>query len=261
MIKLWEHPLSPYVHKVKIALYEKNIPFEVGTPQAFTGAPTDYGKANPRLEVPALVDDGFAIFDSTIILDYIEDKWPTPALAPKVARERARVRMIEELCDSYYEAINWGMMEILTWRRASGAAADIIVARAHGQIDGVHAWLERELELRAYFNGDAFGYGDLCVWPFVKGSEKFGHSPKAGSKLARWLLEADRRESTRKSLAAAQEFLASATAASLPDLLASGAFKRQYRDHRLEWMIRSGGIDLVVEGMRKATVRFSEEIA
>jgi glutathione S-transferase/RNA polymerase-associated protein len=260
MLKLWEHPLSPYVQKVKIALYEKNLRFDVEVPQAFTGAPTDYQKANPRLEVPALVDDGFSIFDSTIILDYIEEKWPLPALLPKPPLERARVRMLEELCDTYYEAINWGMMEILLWRRATGELADMIVARAHRQIEGVHAWLERELGGRACFNGEAFGYGDLCVWPFVKGSETFGHPPKAGSKLATWLAQIDQRESVRKALSAAQEFLSSTTAASLPDLLASGTFKRQYRDHRLEWMLRCGGIEIVVEGLRKGTIRFSEEI-
>jgi glutathione S-transferase/RNA polymerase-associated protein len=44
-------------------------------------------------------------------------------------------------------------------------------------------------------------------------------------------------------------------------MLASGQFKRQYRDHRLEWMIRSGGVEVVIEGMRKGTIRFSEEIS
>ncbi len=40
MIKLYEHPFSPYVQKVKIALYEKNIPFETEIPDAFSGAAT-----------------------------------------------------------------------------------------------------------------------------------------------------------------------------------------------------------------------------
>jgi len=48
--------------------------------------------------------------------------------------------------------------------------------------------------------------------------------------------------------------------ANLPDfptLLAEGKIKRQYRDHRLEWMIRGGGISIVQEGIEKSTVRFS----
>jgi glutathione S-transferase len=123
MIKLYEHPFSPYVQKVKISLYEKNVPFETEIPDAFSGAPTDYGASNPRLEVPALVDDGFVIFDSTVILEYLEDKWPKPPMLPASPRDRARVRMIEDLCDTYYEAINWGLMEVQAWHRVTGEAA------------------------------------------------------------------------------------------------------------------------------------------
>ncbi len=178
MLKLYEHPFSPYAQKVKIALYEKNIPFEPEVPQAFTGSGTDYGKTNPRLEVPALVDDGFPIFDSTIIAQYLEDKWPQPPMLPESARDRARVRMIEDLCDTCYEPINWGLMEITAWGRATGDLADRIVARARQQTDGIFAWLNRELGSRPYFNGASFGYGDLCVYPFVRGSITFRNSPR-----------------------------------------------------------------------------------
>ena len=47
----------------------------------------------------------------------------------------------------------------------------------------------------------------------------------------------------------------------LPQMLESGAFARQYRDHRLEWMIRSGGIEVVIAGMKKKTIRFSSEVS
>jgi len=42
--------------------------------------------------------------------------------------------------------------------------------------------------------------------------------------------------------------------------LKSGLFKREYRDHRLEWMIRSGGLDVVLEGMKQDNIRFSNEL-
>ena len=82
---LFEHPLSPYAQKCKIALREKNVPFEARLPAgigARRGLRPGLPEANPRGEVPALVDGDVAIFDSTIILDYIEDKWPTPPLLP-----------------------------------------------------------------------------------------------------------------------------------------------------------------------------------
>jgi glutathione S-transferase/RNA polymerase-associated protein len=259
MIKLYEHPFSPYVQKVKISLFEKKVPFEVEIPNAFSGGATDYGKSNPRLEVPTLVDDGFAIFDSTVILEYLEDKWPKPAMLPAAPRDRARVRMLEELCDTYYEAINWGLMEVQAWKRASGEVAATITKRAEAQTAGIYQRLERELGSNSYFNGADFGWGDLSVFPFVNGSVVWGMAPKPGSKLAAWLEKVGKRESITKTIAATREFQGNMEA--LPAMLASGQFKRQYRDHRLEWMIRSGGIEVVIEGMKKGTLRFSEEIS
>jgi glutathione S-transferase len=247
MLKLYEHPFSPYVQKVKIALYEKNIPFETEIPDAFSGAPTKYGAFNPRLEVPALVDDEFTIFDSTIILDYLEDKWSNPPMLPVTPRERARVRMIEDLCDTYYEAINWGLMEVRAWKRAREQTA------------GVFTWLERELGTSQWFNGTSFGHGDLSVFPYLHGSVVWGVGPGTGSRLASWLERMDERESVRRTIAATEQFTGSMDA--LPAMLESGVFKRQYRDHRLEWMIRVGGVDVVLEGLRKGTIRFSEEVS
>ncbi|HXN85698.1 MAG TPA: glutathione S-transferase family protein [Candidatus Binataceae bacterium] len=259
MIKLYEHPFSPYVQKVKISLFEKKVPFEVEIPNAFSGGATDYGKSNPRLEVPALIDDGFAIFDSTVILEYLEDKWPKPAMLPALPRDRARVRMIEELCDTYYEAINWGLMEVQAWKRVIGETATAITKRAQSQTAGIYHRLERELGSNSYFNGADFGWGDLSVFPFVNGSVVWGMAPKPGSKLAAWLEKVGKRDSVVKTVAATREFQGNLE--SLPAMLASGQFKRQYRDHRLEWMIRSGGIEVVIEGMKKGTLRFSEEIS
>src|SRR5579884_3694906 len=139
---LYEHPLSPYAQKVKIALLEKGVPFEPRLPDFFGGDAT-FAAASPRLEVPALLDGDTAVFDSTIILEYIEDRWPAPPLLPRGAAERARVRMIEELCDTYYEAINWAVYEIRVFERATGELAARLLARAAEQVRGANAWLER----------------------------------------------------------------------------------------------------------------------
>jgi glutathione S-transferase/RNA polymerase-associated protein len=259
MLKLFEHPFSPYVQKVKIALYEKNVAFEVEVPDAFSGAPTVFGQTSPRLEVPALVDGDFAIFDSTIILDYIEEKWPAPALLPSTPRERARVRMIEDVCDTYYEAINWGLMEIRAWKRVSGEPAAQLQQKAYEQTAGVFKWLERELGGANYFNGESFGYGDLSVYPHVRGSVIWGNPPKAGTHLAQWVERVEERSSVRKTIEAAKPFEVSME--TLSAILESGAFARQYRDHRLEWMLRSGGVEVVLAGLKKKTIRFSSEIS
>ena len=52
---------------------------------------------------------------------------------------------------------------------------------------------------------------------------------------------------------------ARAVMAAVREMLERGEFKREYRDHRLEWMIRSGGLDVVVDGLEKDNIRFTDE--
>src|SRR5258708_27254450 len=108
MVTVYEHPLSPYAQKVKIALREKGVPFEVALPGGLGagGAAGDFVRANPRAEVPVLIDDAAEIFDSTIILQYIEDNWPTPRLLPATPAARAPAPMIEERVDPHLEALH-----------------------------------------------------------------------------------------------------------------------------------------------------------
>lgn len=258
MIVVYEHPLSPYAQKVKIALAEKGVEFECRLPDFMSGQDPDFAAANPRLEVPALVDGDMRVFDSTVILEYIEDRWPKPALLPPTPAERARVRMIEELCDTYYEAIVWAAMEIRIFRRATGDQADRLLGRGARQIAGANAWLERQLGDAPWFNGAAFGWGDVAVAPFVHGAASTGSAPASGSRLASWL----DRVRARPSVAAAFDAAAQSMQGfdMVPQLVESGMFKREYRDHRLEWMLRSGAVDVVLEGMRRGNIRFSAEL-
>lgn len=259
MVVLHEHPLSPYAQKVKIALGEKQVPFETRLPDILGGNLEAFAAMNPRLEVPALVDGDTAVFDSTIILEYIEERWPEPRLLPATPAERARVRMLEELCDTYYEAINWACFEITVFQRATGDHADRLMARAHAQRAGINAYLDRALGGRTWFTGDAFGWGDLAVAPFVHAAAFTGAPPAAGSPLEAWLERVRSRPSVSGTFEAAQQSMGGFEM--LPHLIASGQFKREYRDHRLEWMMRSGGVEIVLEGMRKGNIRFSQELA
>ena len=191
MITLYEHPLSPYAQKVKIALREKGLDFEALAPGGLGagGVGGEFAKASPRGEVPALVDGDVAIFDSTIILEYLEDKWPSPAMLPKDAAERARVRMLEEVMDTHFEAINWGLAELNWFRRAEGELARTLRANAKSQTEGFFTWLEDQLGSRTWFNGESFGWGDLSVVPYVNGSLGVGHPPARDSKLSAWLYQ------------------------------------------------------------------------
>jgi glutathione S-transferase len=258
MLVLYEHPLSPYAQKVKIALYEKGIAFAARVPNFLSGEGNEeFAAASPRLEVPSLIDGDTTVFDSTIILEYLEDKWPRPALLPATPAERARVRMLEEVCDTYFEAITWGIAEIRVFGRAEGALAEQMLSRAGDQIGKMHQRLTRELGDRQWFNGERFGWGDLSAYPYVAGAAGHGFAPPAGSALSAWLTRVSARESVERCAAAALEALSGFQ--NLKPIVDQGLFVREYRDHRLEWMLRSGGASVVLDGMTKGNIRFSVE--
>lgn len=259
---VYDHPLSPYGQKVKIALIEKGVSFEAPMPEGIgAGSSVDnFLQASPRGEVPALVDgDEVRIFDSTIILEYIEDRWPDPPLLPSEPLERARVRMIEEAMDTHYEAINWGLSEIRFFGRATGELAATIEANAARQIAGWYRWLNEQLGDRTWFNGAQFGYGDLAVVPLINGTVRFGFEPDGA--LADWLRRVNQRESVQAVRSAAEAVAFDGPNGDLDTLqaaVAAGLFKREYRDHRLEWMIKSGGLKVVQEGLVANNIRFTD---
>ena len=259
-ITLYDHPLSPYAQKVKISLREKGLTYEAPMPGGLGagGAQGAFVEASPRAEVPALVDGDVRIFDSTIILEYLDDAYPEPAMRPAGAAERARVRMLEEVMDTHFEAINWGLSEIRWFRRAEGAQAEKLFAAAKSQTQGFFAWLEKQLGDREWFNGARFGWGDLSVVPYVNGSVGQGNPPAEGSKLAAWLARANARPSVAACVADIAALQADgATMPNVAELVEKGLFKREYRDHRLEWMIKSGGVDVVLKGLERDNIRFA----
>jgi glutathione S-transferase/RNA polymerase-associated protein len=261
MITLYDHPLSPYAQKVRIALREKGVTFELALPGGLGGggAAGEFAEANPRAEVPALVDDDVRVFDSTIILEYIEDNWPTPPLLPHGAAERARVRMIEEVMDTHYEAINWAMGEINWFRRAEGDKAAELIATAGRQTQGFLGWLERQLGQRTWFNGAVFGWGDLAVVPYVAASAGMGFQAPAGSAVADWLARVLERPSVAETIAESRNF--NTAGSGVAEAVAAGLFKREYRDHRLEWMMKSGGVEIVLKGLEAGNIRFTPDFS
>ncbi len=261
MITLFDHPLSPYAQKVRIALREKGVPFELALPGGLGagGAAGDFVAANPRAEVPALIDGDVRVFDSTIILEYLEDRFPTPALLPASPADRARVRMIEEVMDTHYEAINWAMGEIDWFRRAEGEKAAALKATAGRQTAGFLAWLERQLGGRTWFNGESFGWGDLAVVPYVASSAAMGFRAPEGSAMAAWLSRVLARPSVAETVGEARNF--SREGSGVAEAVAAGLFKREYRDHRLEWMMKSGGVDIVLKGLEAGNIRFTPDFS
>ncbi len=254
---LYDHPLSSYAQKVKIALREKGVAFERLLPDDFgTGRrDTPFAAANPRGEVPVLIEGDDAIFDSTIILEYIEERWPEPPLLPVGALARAAARTTEEVCDTQYEAVNWGFGELLWFRRAEGDLAGRLKAAAARDTATLQTWLAERLGDADWFGGERFGWADAAAAPMVNRSAHYGMGPASDTSLARWLARIRERSSVATTFSEFDE--AASAMAGAADHYRTGGRRREYRDHRLEWMVRSGGIEVVRAGLRDDTIRFS----
>jgi glutathione S-transferase len=103
-MKLYSGPLSLFSRKVEIALREKGIAFDrVMVPftqeRGYQPKHPDVLAANPKGQVPVLIDGDFALFDSTLIFEYLEDSHPAPPLWPKDPVARAEARMMELRAD------------------------------------------------------------------------------------------------------------------------------------------------------------------
>ncbi len=255
---LYEHPLSTYAQKVKIALREKGLDFQVETPvgQGLGTATGVFAAASPRKEVPTLIDGEARIFDSTIILEYLEDRYPAPALLPRDPAARAEARMIEDVCDTLYEAVNWGLSEVLWYQRAEGDLAAAMTASAARQTAELQAWLAAKLGDRPWFGGETFGWADVSVAPHLNRSFLYGLGTPADSPLTRWHERLCKRPSVALTFAEAQAAAVIGMANSAARL-AAGAIHREYRDHRLEWMMKSGGLPIVLDGLAKNNIRFT----
>jgi len=255
VIALVDHPLSPYAQKVRIALREKGLAFTSEVRVARKGGGS-LSTINPRSEVPVLQHEGSRIFDSTIIMEYLEERFPSPALMPSTAAARARARMIEDICDSLWEAINWGVMEVRYFGRGGDALRAKLMASAQADVNAMYAWLDKQLGDALWLGGEAFGMADAAALPHVTMSAMLDLPMPEMPQLKAWLARSMERPSVAVTVEDARAALEQM--AKVGDLLKAGNFSRQYRDHRLEWMIRAGGLDVVIDGLAQGNIRFTD---
>jgi len=96
MLTFYYHPLSPLARRVWIALLEKEIPFEpVLVNLNGEQLKPEFLALNPFHHVPVVVDGSLRILESLAILDYLEARYPTPALAPQSPEAIAQMRMVQ----------------------------------------------------------------------------------------------------------------------------------------------------------------------
>ena len=101
MITLYHFDASVCSEKVRMVLFEKGLDWENHSVDLFKGEQFDpaYLKLNPKAVVPTLIHDGKVLNDSTLIAEYIDQVWPSPALRPADAYERLQMRSYAKACD------------------------------------------------------------------------------------------------------------------------------------------------------------------
>ena len=100
--------LSPYVRKVLIVLHHKRIEYEIDPIVPFYGDDR-FAKLSPLRRIPVLIDGDVVLSDSSVICQYLEDRWPEPTVFPEDVADRARARWLEEFADTR-------MGDVFIWR-------------------------------------------------------------------------------------------------------------------------------------------------
>ncbi|MDQ7246749.1 glutathione S-transferase family protein [Dongia sedimenti] len=219
---LYVGPLSLFSRKVEIALREKGLLYArelVPFTQAKGYSPKHPGvvAGNPLQKVPVLVEGDFTLYDSTVILEYLEDAYPEPPLYPRGAKARAKCRLVEQEADE----ILFLPVRSLLYRTeppltdaAKQAAREAEGAKAEVEIDRQFGGLDARLEARDFFCGE-FSAADIGMFMTVlftqrlKGPRVSGH-PRLAAWYARML--------NRPSCAKAAEEIAAADRALSPSL-------------------------------------------
>ncbi len=153
------HP-SPFTRKVRIVLAEKRIEcdFVIESPW---GADTRVPSHNPLGKIPVLVlDDGATLFDSRVIVEFLDNVSPMGRLIPQGNRGRIEVRRWEALADGVLDA---GVLVRAENRREDGLISQDWIERQTGKMRAGVAQMERELGEKPFCTGNVFKLADIAV--------------------------------------------------------------------------------------------------
>jgi len=173
-MKLLSGPLSLFSRKVEIALHEKGLTLErVMVPfsqtEGYNPRHPDVLATNPKRQVPVLLDGDLAVYDSTVIIEYLEDAYPQARLLPGTPVERAHCR----LYDLFADEILLASLKPLMHRTTSGPrdperwlALEREARPAEAALDRHFADLSGKLEGRNFLCG-TFSAADIAVFMAV----------------------------------------------------------------------------------------------
>jgi glutathione S-transferase/RNA polymerase-associated protein len=251
MITLFDDVFSPYARKVRIALYEKNVPFERVRALHGDCNRTDFLHVNPRAEVPALVDGDFSLYDSTIICEYLEDQYPEPRFYPGDAKARAKCRLIEDLADTQLDAATYAVAIVELGRSEPHPAMHEAAGR---DVERLYTELEGLLGNATFFCG-AYSLADIAVVPHVMAASFLGFAVDPGRhpKLGDWFDRAQTRPAVVRDNADVFETFQRLQEEKKP---AFDPYRVQWRSDRLEWVVKNGFAEWFTEEMRTGRTFF-----
>ena len=160
MLKLIANTTSPYGRKVRIALAEKKFEYQFSEVSPWT--PENPVHAfNPLGKIPVLVlDDGTHLYDSRVIVEYLDTVSPVSRLIPEPSRQRIAVKRLEALADGLSEA---AIAIVLERRRPVRQQSKEWIERQQMKLVAGTAELAEELADKLWCNGEAYSLADIAA--------------------------------------------------------------------------------------------------
>ena len=157
---------SPYAWRVWLALEYKRIPYEQKVMSFSAGdlRKPDYLAINPRHKVPAIVDDGFSMYESTAILEYLDEKYAGPKLFPGDLRQRALARRMVQEADQYYAVAMDELVDQVLFTSREKWDADKIAKGRDAVAQELVLW---ESLLRGDYLAGELSAADFTLYPFI----------------------------------------------------------------------------------------------
>ncbi len=162
-MKLIGSTSSPYVRKVRIVMAEKKLDYEFVVEDVWA-ADSTIGQSNPLGKVPCLVmEGGEALFDSRVIVEYLDTLSPVGKLIPPLGRERAEVKTWEALADGVLDAAILARLENHWAGRAKAQRSDAWVDRQLSKVDGSVKAMSQGLGEKPFCAGIYLSLADIAV--------------------------------------------------------------------------------------------------
>jgi glutathione S-transferase len=162
-MKLIGSNTSPYVRKVRIVMAEKKLDYNFVLEDVWSKQ-TQIKDANPLGKVPCLImEGGEALFDSRVIVEYLDTLSPVGKLIPAVGRERAEVKTWEALADGIMDAALLARMEAVWPERTEAQRSQAWIERQLGKIQAAIMAVAAGLAEKPYCAGSHLSLADIAV--------------------------------------------------------------------------------------------------